>query len=376
MSFTTTTTTLLLAASIIFPTSTLAAPTNTGTPKTDNIYSLVADYTGPAFFDAFDTFVTNATVSDPTSGAINYVSMPEAISSKMVGVVYNSSSRSSSVSYVGVDLSGPRRNSVRLESKSTFNVNTLVVADIQHMPVGCGLWPAFWALGQGATWPAAGEIDVLEAVHNDDFNHVTLHTSPGCAVDSSPALFQGNLSTTDCNAGSGSDGCSVATHPLISAGSRSSPAPYANTSTLATAGPRFNAQGGAVYALLWTPQTISIYIFAHDALPADLAAGQTPAPETWTATPLVQFRPDSSAPDGGCDFTQRFTDMRMILNTEVCGSWAGADDVWESSGCKARTGQSTCEAFVAAAAQGGFEEAYWLVGGIRVFSLGGGGGKE
>nr|POE93268.1 putative endo-1,3(4)-beta-glucanase [Quercus suber] len=374
--------TTLLAATTFFPVQTDAAPTNAGATRTSSTYNLVADYTGGAFFDAFDTFITNATVTDPTDGSINYVSMPEAISSKMVGVVYNSSSRSSSLSYVGVDLSGPKRNSVRLESKFTFGVNTLLVADIHHMPVGCGLWPAFWALGQGATWPAAGEIDVVEAVHNDDFNHVTLHTSPDCAVDYSPVLFQGNLSTTDCNAGNGADGCSVATRPFVPGTFLPSRAPYANTSsppsssTLATAGAAFNAQGGAVYALLWTSQAISIYIFAHSALPTDLAAGH-PSPENWTTRPLVHFRPGTAA-DGGaeCDFTRRFADMRLILNTEVCGSWAGADDVWESSGCKARTGQATCDAFVAQAAERdeAFDEAYWLIDGIKVFSVGTSGG--
>jgi beta-glucanase (GH16 family) len=35
------------------------------------------------------------------------------------------------------------------------------------MPVGPGLWPAFWALGEGITkvgWPASGEIDFMENV--------------------------------------------------------------------------------------------------------------------------------------------------------------------------------------------------------------------
>ena len=50
------------------------------------------------------------------------------------------------------------RQSVRVSSRATFDVNTfggadtlLVVADIRHVPTGCAVWPAFWMLGP--TWP-------------------------------------------------------------------------------------------------------------------------------------------------------------------------------------------------------------------------------
>jgi beta-glucanase (GH16 family) len=40
-----------------------------------------------------------------------------------------------------------------------------------------GLWPAFWALGDGA-WPATGEIDIMENVGERDWTNVALH-GPG-----------------------------------------------------------------------------------------------------------------------------------------------------------------------------------------------------
>ena len=32
------------------------------------------------------------------------------------------------------------------------------------LPVGAGLWPAFWMMGTGAKWPAGGELDIMENI--------------------------------------------------------------------------------------------------------------------------------------------------------------------------------------------------------------------
>lgn len=37
------------------------------------------------------------------------------------------------------------------------------VIDLEHMPSGCGTWPAFWSVGPN--WPSAGEIDIIEGVN-------------------------------------------------------------------------------------------------------------------------------------------------------------------------------------------------------------------
>lgn len=50
------------------------------------------------------------------------------------------------------------------------------------VPVGQGLWPAFWMLGttfNGANWPQCGEIDIMEHVGRDPFRlHSAVH-GPG-----------------------------------------------------------------------------------------------------------------------------------------------------------------------------------------------------
>jgi beta-glucanase (GH16 family) len=46
------------------------------------------------------------------------------------------------------------------------------------LPVGNGLWPAFWALGSnypGTAWPKSGESDIMEHKNTDNFTYGALH---------------------------------------------------------------------------------------------------------------------------------------------------------------------------------------------------------
>ncbi len=51
------------------------------------------------------------------------------------------------------------------------------------LPVGAGLWPAFWMLGvninSGVSWPSCGEIDIMEHVNADSLIYGTIHWSAG-----------------------------------------------------------------------------------------------------------------------------------------------------------------------------------------------------
>lgn len=46
------------------------------------------------------------------------------------------------------------------------------------IPVGQGIWPAFWVMGENITdvgWPKCGEIDIMEHINNENLNHGTMH---------------------------------------------------------------------------------------------------------------------------------------------------------------------------------------------------------
>ncbi len=55
------------------------------------------------------------------------------------------------------------RDSVRIASTTAYN-EALFILDLQHMPEGCGTWPAFWTISRDGPWPHGGEIDIIEGV--------------------------------------------------------------------------------------------------------------------------------------------------------------------------------------------------------------------
>jgi beta-glucanase (GH16 family) len=56
------------------------------------------------------------------------------------------------------------------------------------LTAGSGLWPAFWALGEGQ-WPATGEMDIMENVGERDWTNVALH-GPGYSGNTPLAIRQ------------------------------------------------------------------------------------------------------------------------------------------------------------------------------------------
>jgi len=149
---------------------------------------------------------------------------------------------------------------------------------------------------------------------------MTLHsgTSHPCTlnVTSSQETFSGHVLNTNCYSTATSNaGCSILDSDTRSFG-------YG-----------FNAAQGGVFALLWdTSAGMSIWHFARDGIPGDIT-NKTPTPANW-GTPAGFW---SAAT---CDIADNFHDHWLIIDTTICGGWAGA--AYGNSGCP-----GTCSDMVA-----------------------------
>lgn len=65
----------------------------------------------------------------------------------------------------------------RVDTREKFSFKYGTASARIMLPAGSGLWPAFWALGNGK-WPESGEIDILEYVGEPDWVSAALH-GPG-----------------------------------------------------------------------------------------------------------------------------------------------------------------------------------------------------
>ncbi|KAF2022149.1 glycoside hydrolase family 16 protein [Aaosphaeria arxii CBS 175.79] len=293
-------------------------------------FGLIDTYDASNWLSKFDV----QAIADPTHGYVNYVNQAQAQSLGLIKTQNNAV-------YMGVDHtsvlnpSGTGRNSVRLQSKTGYN-SGLVIADFAHVPgSNCGSWPAFWMVGPN--WPNQGELDILEGVNLNTYNQVTLHTSPGCVPSVGAGGESGRrIGNADCGANGGFVGCGV------------------ESASATSYGTAFNANGGGVYAALWTSSGIKVWYFAAKNVPANIRSGN-PDPNTW-GTPTANF--------AGCDFGGKFRDMHMVFDITFCGDWAGS--VWGSSSC-AQVNPS-CNAYVASQPQS-FADSYWLVNSVKVYSV-------
>ncbi|PVH75105.1 glycoside hydrolase family 16 protein [Cadophora sp. DSE1049] len=294
-----------------------------------NAYTLVDIFDHTNFFDQFSFF----TARDPTLGFVDYVTRDSAHQNKLLSYENNQV-------YLGVDYTtyAPKggRSSVRLTSNAAYNQG-LFIADIAHMPVGCGTWPAFWMFGPN--WPSSGEIDIIEGVNAQITNSITLHTSPGCTIHNPNSQPGTHTVSTDCNAEDAHQGCSVST---------SSPKNF---------GRGFNAVGGGVYAMQWASSGVYVWFWERGQVPRDVREER---PDTWAwGQPLATFE---GGGNGGCDFNRMFRDMNLVFDTTFCGTWAGS--VWGSSSCSHLA--PTCEQY-ARENPGAFQEAYWLINSVKVY---------
>lgn len=171
----------------------------------------------------------------------------------------------------------------------------------------CGVWPAFWTLGSG-TWPANGEVDILEQVNLATNNQVVLHTSDNCTMTSGEALSP-IVDVKTNKAGSGN--CAV---PYSSSGcpvQASVPNNY---------GDAFNKNGGGYYVMQWTGDFIKVWFFSRATISSAVKSTlEDEFPDvSKLGTPQAAFLGNP-----GCDVDSHFKSHRLVFDTTFCGDWAG-----------------------------------------------------
>ncbi|KAJ3909301.1 endo-1,3(4)-beta-glucanase-like protein [Lentinula edodes] len=275
-------------------------------------YTVSDTYTGQDFLNSF----TVQNIPDPTNGRVNYV---DAATAKNDNLTF-----ASATNFIAradfttiLDPNGPGRNSVRLLSNKQYGLGSVLVANLNHMPEGCGTWPAFWTVGdQGNNWPTTGEIDIIEGVNNVGTNQGTLHTSPDCSMPAS-RTETGTALQSDCDtAVNGNAGCGV------------------SFTDARSFGPTFNSNGGGWYAMELTDDFVKIWFRARGtSVPSDVSGGSSTIDTDNWGTPVAYF------PNTSCSISSHFGPQNIIINLTFCGDWAGA--VYSSSGCP-----STCVDYV------------------------------
>ena len=244
---------------------------------------------------------------------------------------------------------------VRVSSYDTFTTGVFIL-DATHMPVGCGLWPAWWTVPTNPPggWPNGGEIDVVEGISFTSQNTYSVHTAPGCRVNATTNRQLGtyqlqNLTlATDCaSADTNNQGCGV------------------QSSLRTDYGTGYNANGGGIHAMLWDADTgIKSWFFPRDSAPADIAAG-SPDPTGWG-------EPEGSWPATDCDPAKFFFNHVTVFSNTICGDWAGNNALWnnawsgQTESCAKMTGYPTCQAYVQSQ-DVDFSEAYWLINSVKVY---------
>ncbi|KAJ7579813.1 glycoside hydrolase family 16 protein [Mycena floridula] len=252
--------------------------------STVRVYKETDMYQGQDFLDQWDFFYRD----DPTHGSVNYQMRELAIAKGLAVVDPLTNIVTLSVDDFSTLPAGTYRDSVRISTKKQYT-GGLFISDFVAMPYGCSTWPAYWSVGPN--WPNAGEIDVLEGVHNSATNQQTLHTSPGCTAINNSAMT-GSIVNADCAIGTQNLGCGVL------------------DSSTTSYGAGFNKAGGGVMAHLWDETGIKIWHFPRNSIPYDITIGK-PHPQTW-GIPVSFFQ------NSACDISSHFNNHVLVINTALC----------------------------------------------------------
>lgn len=312
-------------------TSTNATATTNVHRRVPKAFKITDQYTGSNFFDGWDFF----SEADPTNGNVNYLNKTDAVAKKLVFVENGTAvMKVDDTNFIGA---GQNRDSVRISTTKSYT-GGLFVLDVQTMPHGCGVWPAWWTVGP--SWPNGGEIDILEGVHDQQFNQMTLHTASGCVLDPGLEKLKSTIISKDCNAAVNFNaGCAYLDNDAASYGAG------------------LNAAGGGVFAMLWDDNGISVWFFPRKSVPQDLEC--LTDSKSATADPTTWGPPKAHWASSACSTSKFFKDHSLVFDTTLCGDWAGA--TYASAGCP-----GTCADRLKDPAN--FKDAVWRINSVTVLN--------
>lgn len=359
-------------------------------------YRLVQVQEGAQFSDFYQFYSGNDTLG--SAGFNVYVNQSRAVHQGLLQIQPSPQPNDDPRDVIRLQSAAPSepggpRESVRLEGHTRWN-SGLFILDVDHVPAGCGQWPAFW-LTDTAHWPDHGEIDFVEGINTQSVVKTALHTTDRCSMYAHvpsyamtgqwdratgiPDTFTGLLdNTTNLPA----DNCHVlAPHQWMNQGC------VIQSPEEDTLGPGFNQRGGGVFVLQWDPlvtHSIQSWVFPKsgpipDNLRDSIQSASTfdhhqhessestpiaPDPQSWNVLPYGYFAIGNTT---GCS-ADHFSNMNLILNLAFCGNVAGNRFFMD---CPEMRGKATdpiqaCNEYIASEPKD-LDEAYFAIRGVYAY---------
>ncbi|KAF9556120.1 hypothetical protein CPC08DRAFT_820645 [Agrocybe pediades] len=280
-------------------------------------FNLVQESSGSTFFDKWDFAPNDFTFDQENNGDVFFNTIDQvnsAANGQKLAFINSNGNAVLRVDNFTSIVPENKRNSTRITSQSQFGVGSLIITDMLHIPFGCAVWPSFWT--KGPNWPQDGEIDIIEGVNKNPQNQMALHATAGCMHShiTDPTLQSGIAGELNCNA-TGNVGCTVL---------ETKPGSF---------GQSFAQNGGGVFATQFDISGIYIWFWPRANIPASIKGSDSKSPIT-----ISDFGPPSASYPNtadGCDIPKFFDAQTLVIETTLCGNWAGAVYLDNGSGCPA-----------------------------------------
>lgn len=225
---------------------------------------------------------------------------------------------------VSRDIVDGRRRSVRIHANELYDSGVFVM-DVDKVPADATTWPSFWLRGDttqssDVAWSCYGEVDIIEGANGNlpenDQNQCTLHTNGSACIQSTPRDGKNEpLTPADCGASGGTIsyecGCDQKSLcPFIGCSYKMAKGSFGRT---------LNEKGGGVFACeVSVGGAVSFWFWPrNDPLypSAQIQSGSIQTDLWQTSDPSNTIHLDACP--------GHFRNLAMIINTTLCGNWAG-----------------------------------------------------